>query len=569
MTDRIFYIDANRGSDSNDGLSKSAAWASLSKITAQTDAGPGDHFLLADDSRWTLDYDVGADQRVVPSTSWTGNRRHPVVIGKYSPSSQSVGNKPTVVFHHEVAANEWVYDASLNGWIWTGPTAHLNQLILLRLGDTWVANANDGGAAAVEGTSTGAVLSIDGRFNYVSGNTKFLLYAPAGTNPTTYYGKVIVSPEATGAIVLSSGRKCVTVRDIHFEETGCGVSMYSNNSTEARYIAQGLSGRITSSLVYVTGDTSGTLEAIVEECEINDYGAIGIHAYSVSGAGIKSIEVRRNKLRGGGHNQSQAAIYMQVRNTAREGICRIWGNDISGYAWGTRDKGYDGCGIYAETGADGMLIYGNVVHDQYCAFQDNSGRRNLWYGNVAYNVRIGFRLSDQMGNNQSDCRLINNTLLVGDLGQVPSQWGSAQGQEYPGIWMYKTSSTLNLTATNNIIANLGGQRGRAAFGLPDVYATSTYSLTNNWVYGFEADALKASDNTVPSPAVTVTNAGTGDPTADLHPDGRLRMTEAGENPLADIGTYVQGVQLRNGRLRPGFCPIGAFAAVLPGAARTA
>lgn len=339
--------------------------------------------------------------------------------------------------------------------------------------------------------------SIDGRYNKTSTNNKLLLYAPAGTNPTTYYGRIIYSPEATGAIVLSSGRKSVVVEDIHFEETGAGVAMYSNNATEANYVVRRVSGRVVSGLVGMAADTSGALEAVVEEVDVYDYGALAIHPYAIGGAGFKSCEIRRNRIHTGGYLNSQAAIYLQIRNSAREGICKVWGNEISGYQWGTRDKGYDGCGIYAETGSDGIFIFGNVVHDQYCAFQDNSGRRNFWYGNVAYNVRLGFRLSDQMLNNQSDCRFINNTLLVGDLNQAPSKWGSSQGVEYPGVWMYKSASTLNLTAINNVIANVGGQRGRAAFGLPDNYASSAYTLTNNWIYGFESDSLKATDNSVP------------------------------------------------------------------------
>jgi hypothetical protein len=48
-------------------------------------------------------------------------------------------------------------------------------------------------------------------------------------------------------------------------------------------------------------------------------------------------------------------------------------------------------------------------------------------------------------------------------------------------------------------------------------------------------------------------------------DGQLK---AGDNPLATAGTYVSGVTLANGRLRPGYVPIGAYMAVLPRTART-
>ena len=563
-----YFIDYNRGSDSNDGLTKDTAWASLSKIVAVTAAGPDDFFLLEGESRWKLDYAVGSDGRVAPPTSWTGNRKHPVVISGYTYSSQET-RKPTVVFHHEIAASEWVYDANLNGWLWTAPSAHINTMGLLRLADTWLANSVDQ-AAAIEGTTTGAVASVDGRFNKTSTNNKLLLYAPAGKNPTEYYGKVIYSPEATGAFTLSSGRKCIVVQDIHFEDTGAGVLMYSGTAVEANFVARRLSGSRVSGMVSMSSDTVGVLEASVEDCDISDFGAIGIHAYSVGGAGMKSVKITRNRLRRGGHLQSQGGIYVHVRNSAREFITEVSYNDISGYIWGTRDKGYDGCGIYCETGADGVLVFGNVVRDQYCAFQDNSGRANNWMGNVASNVRLGFRLSDQQDNNQSHVRLINNTILCGNLNQVPSEWGSSQGSEYPGVWMYKSSGgNLNVTATNNLIANLGAGTARAAFGLPD--RAGTMSLDGNWLYGFGADTMVASSN---SSAGSLTNAGTADPRPYLMADGALYLpatatvsSVAADNPLAKAGSYVQGVKLKNGRLRPGFCPIGAYQAVLPRSAR--
>jgi hypothetical protein len=61
-------------------------------------------------------------------------------------------------------------------------------------------------------------------------------------------------------------------------------------------------------------------------------------------------------------------------------------------------------------------------------------------------------------------------------------------------------------------------------------------------------------------------AGTGTVYVDpqLNSDGSIR----GSSPVATAGTYVSGVTLANGRLRPGFVPIGAYMAVLPRTART-
>lgn len=54
----------------------------------------------------------------------------------------------------------------------------------------------------------------------------------------------------------------------------------------------------------------------------------------------------------------------------------------------------------------------------------------------------------------------------------------------------------------------------------------------------------------------------------VSPNAALASLDA-DNSLARAGTYVPGTHLRNGRMRPGYCPIGAYAAVLPGPARSA
>lgn len=544
-----YFLDSNRGNDNNDGLTPATAWRNTSKIAGVTAAAAGDRFLLADDSFW----DLAIASRIVPPTTWLGTRRNPVVIGKYSPSSQSVSNKPTIQWGKDIAAGEWTYSAPLNGWTWSYGSAHVNRAMLVRLGGTWVGNA-------IDQTAGDPVASVDGRWNVSADSTTLILYAPAGTNPTNYYGSVRVSSEAQGAITLSSGRKWITVQDLHFVNTGAGVLGYSADALEAGFVIERISGRICSGLISLGSASGGNLRAWVRECDIEDFGSIGIHVNSTGGAGMAQIEVYNNRIRNGVRGWAQGGIYVQSRNAARDFFTQIHHNEIWGCRWGTRDKAQDGSGIYVENGADGVLVAANVVHDSYCAFQDNSGRRIVWTGNVAYNCRLGMRVSDQSNNNLSDHRSYNNTFLVGDTRQVPSEWGSTQGQEYPGYWMYRTTGTgISVTAKNNIIANVGNGTARAAFGLPDVAATMT--LDGNWLYGFDNDTLVASTNATPG---NLSALGRGDPLEYLNADYTLKTPYLLDdipvlNPLGRAGTYVQGVVLRNGRVIPGQVPIGAYA----------
>lgn len=555
----IYYLDNNRGNDNNDGQSAAAPWKNLSKIAATTGATAGDAFLLADDSAWSLT----PSTRVVPPTSWGGTEASPIIIGKYSPSSQSVGQRPRITLNVETSPSDWTYDALLNGWKYTYPTANMNNAALVRLADGWL-------ASAVDNNSDGAVESVDGRYVVRLDNQTLVLYAPAGTNPVRYYGKVVVSAQATGAITLSSGRKWITVQDIAFRETGCGVLCYSGDALAAGFVVERCRMDI-GCLATVGGASPGNLRAWIRDNEVYDFGSIGIHVNSTAGAGIAYAEIYRNKVDDGVRQWSQGGIYLQGRNAAAEAIVLVHHNEVSRCRWGTRDKAFDGCGIYAETGANNTHIFANVVHDCFVALQDNSGRRVYWTGNVVYDCRRGIRITDENNNGASDCRLYNNTFLVGDLNQNATEFGNTtQGADYPAVWSLSGDDPINITAKNNIFANVGGQRGRAVFGMPS--AASTFDIANNWVYGFEADTLNGATNAALGSPPTVSNAGTTDPRVYFGADFAPKVqgySEASPNPLATAGVYVPGVHLMNGRMRPGWCPAGAYQAVLPRAARSA
>lgn len=560
----IYYIDYNRGSDSNSGTSASAPWKNLSKIAAVTGATAGDEFLLADDSQWNL----ALADRVIPPTSWTGTASSPVVIGKYSPSSQSTGQRPIIRWNSMTAASDWVYNAGLNGWVWTYGSAVITPAVLLRLGNTWAANA-------IVQTEGAAVASVNGRYNVGAGSTSVILWAPADVNPVNYYGSVLVSPQAQGAITLSSGRNHVTVQDIAFEDCGSGVLCYSSNTSTASYIIERCSLR-RGCLATANGDSPGVLRMIVRDCDIADFGSMGINVNASTGAGIQYAEVSNNTIRDGGNSWSRGGVYVQARNADRSTMTIVRNNDISGCRWSTGPGGpADGCGIYVEARSDGVQVYGNVIHDQFCAIQDNSGRRNLITGNLIYNVRVGLRVSNQDDAALSDCRVYNNTFIVGDTRYAPNAGAPSTGIDYPGIWMFWHGPTqpLNITAKNNIFANVGGGRGRAFVGLAQNYATSSIDVNGNAVFGFETNFLRAFDDSAPVGGPSVTHATTADPRPYLAADYRLRTTiDIGgipmPNPLRNAGTYFAGAKLMNGRARPGWTPVGAYMGVVPRATAT-
>jgi len=539
-----YYIDYNRGNDSNNGTSSTTPWQNLSQITTVTTPGPGDQFLLASDSTWRPAH----DSRIVMPVGATGTKKNPVVIGKYEPTGAIPGRKPTIIWNRNTIATDWTETASPGVWLYSNTANYLfTNSCLIRLNDTWEASCVDAQSSA----AVIAAAAVPGRY-YASG-TSLWLYSAPGINPVTYFGKVVVSPGASGYFTLSSGRKWITIQDLHFEETGCGVLMYSGNSTEVGFICRRISGKTVSGLIAANADATGVLRAWIYDCNIKDFGALAIIS-SCNGDGMKQLEIFNNRIDNGIRCWAQGAVYLTCRS---DGFSpKVYNNHISRCRWGTRGKDVDGCAIYAETRSDNTLIYGNYITDCYMAFQDNSGRRAVFMGNVVQRCMLGMRVTDQGAVNASDHRSYNNVFMIADSNQSRTEFGGTQGSEYPCYWMYKTASTLNVTATNNIFIKSGSSRARAVFGLPDVYATSTYNLSGNWVYGFETDCLVASTNGVPSPAPTITNAGSTDPSVNLNSDGSL--VNISSNPFKTTGTYVAGVMLKNSRSRPGFTPIGAY-----------
>jgi len=552
----VYYIDANRGSDSNDGTSTASPWQNLSMIPTITGATAGDEFRLASDSIWTPSHTT----RMVPPATWSGTERSPVLIGKYDPPGVSGSGKPTIRWNRNTERSDWTETASPGCWVYANAGSYLfTNSCLIRLANSWLASCVD----TVNSAALVSASAVPGR--YYASSTNLWLYSPTGVNPVDYYGSVVVSPAASGYIGCSSGRKWITVEDLHFEDTGCGVLLYSGSSVEVGFRARRISGKTVSNLIGANADATGVLRAWIHDCDIRDFGALAIIS-SCNGDGLKWLEIYNNRIDDGVHCWAQGGIYLTSRSTGVRPL--IHHNHVTRCRWGTRDKSVDGSAIYAETKSDDALIYGNLIEHCYAAFQDNSGRKATFAGNIVRNCRLGMRITDQAGVGSTDHRSYNNTFIVGDVNQTPTEFGGTQGQEYTGFWMYKPSGAFAVTAKNNIICDVTGSNRRAAFGLPDT--TGTMSLDGNWVYGYTYDTMTASNNG--SGASSLTNIGETDPRPYLDIDA-MPIADgynlADPNPLADAGSWIQGTPLRNGRARPGWTPAGACQGMVPRAARSA
>jgi hypothetical protein len=177
--------------------------------------------------------------------------------------------------------------------------------------------------------------------------------------------------------------------------------------------------------------------------------------------------------------------------------------------------------IYYAT--NGTRIHGNVI--EYGGGRASNGA--IW------------------GTTITDLRVHNNTIFR----VLP---GADSGEAA----IRSTASNAGIMTYNNIIGNFTRGIRRGASSLE----------SNNCFYNVTTPVADAAGTGSLSPV----NRVDVDPTAFLNPDYSLRAasptrieTLAVDNPLAQAGLYTEGVQLMNGRARPGMMPVGAFRALVP------
>jgi hypothetical protein len=523
------FIDRNRGDDANDG-SETAPWKELTKIDDAAYTA-GDEFFLACDSVWQ--YDIAT--RVVPPNTWTGTRESPVVIRDYAPLSSSTG-KPTIRWNRKIAANEWTWSAANNAWLFTSPY-NVGFLCFVRLAGTWESSRND---AFVENTTP--LDSVPGRYNAIA--TRFYLWAPEATDPTTYYGEVMLSLTSVGFFTISTARKFVCFQGLRFEDIGCGILGYSGGAGDTGIAVRDIEAQTCSAVVAAVSESGlGALYADIQGIRATDWGPAVVHGNG--SVGFAQFDVSGCDISDGMHSHSQGAIYCQVRTSGLRP--RIFGNYFNGVRWGTLDKESDGSAIYCETGSDNVDVFNNIVENAYMAFQDGSGRGNRWFNNLALNCKSFMRYGDGAGNNAIAIQVFNNTGVLG--ANIAPAYGS--GASEIGIRGYKPTGTISsITIKNNAFLNLGGAQA-AAILTPQV-TPSASDYTYNAAFGNYTN-VAAREYT---PFTVETSTGSVTDNLILDANGRPMIG----SPLIAAGVHLGYSRDLDGRQRNNPPTIGAYEA---------
>lgn len=166
-------------------------------------------------------------------------------------------------------------------------------------------------------------------------------------------------------------------------------------------------------------------------------------------------------------------------------------------------------------------------------FSFNRGSNNKAMGCIATrNSYAGLQANAGSNNRVDNCVFIDNNLAV-----------SPSTHEIE----FAQASATGCVVTNSVLI------GAVAVGVR-CNVTAGGTVTNCAINGYTNATTNA----------TATGTITQNVRQWLRSDQSLVMPG---NPLTTAGTYVQGVTLANGRLRPGYVPIGAYMAVQPRAVR--
>lgn len=433
--------------------------------------------------------------------------------------------------------------------------------------------------------------------------------------------RFITTNTATG-IFNQSRRSHYVVEDLHFDMRGAEINSLYISATSLgavtnvrirRCLFENAGGDYAGLYIGRENSTYQTDDVIVEDCEFRNNGADGITVLACNNVRVINCVGFDNGAEGpnGGHNfrmtsrkvtvtsgwtlssgtiyyRALAAYETDVHFVATPTYPRM--TKTAGTAPTAGQFSVSGGNFYINNNANPSGVSITYVWDACygVVFERCKSFRSLWNREAPFQEGHAFSFDDYV----SDCAMIacegydseglGISINNGDRNLIIGCYLHGNAMRAISIGSGINNVVRNCTIVDN---NQGEGAGHNEIAVGGTTATGTEvsncliisdvatgvdfssatgcTATNNWIFG-------------PSTAVvggTETSTTSTDPTAYLSDTHRPRVqpsttaaTLATDNPLAVAGTYIAGVRLRNGRMRPGACPAGAHQAVIPNTA---
>lgn len=438
-----YFVDANRGSDSNNGTSKATPWQTLTKARDTSAArAAGICVALANDSVFnqTDRLSWSAAGSTAANGTSDGVRWY---LTNYDPGGHPT-DRPTITFYYTPTAAQWTWDSGNGAWYFTNPYGRQWTI------DCYVRFTKAGRWGSNWGSTALSNLTAD--YRAFNSTTKLYVYAPPGVDPTTYYGgpgSIELGEGEGAALSFSRCGKWSVIDGIHFSRCGLGVSQSNFSATENLdgFVIQRCTSDYTARLFYGTGDANSTYTMSCRALEntLIHMGSGGIHSYCKATNWL----VAGNYWEDCGNTWSTGGLYAQegasgasslTNNVALQNYATDMKFNVGGLV-------YDGCALYADPGALGWTFDQNYGEGMRVFIQQNNGQPLTVTRNVTVDVDRFMAISDATGRNNLQSTIEFNTCFAAQASKYLNGGDTNQGQDKALIYMLNSSGasqTLNL-----------------------------------------------------------------------------------------------------------------------------
>lgn len=515
----VRYIDANRGSDANNGSTPLLAWRTLG-MAFNFAPGAGGGIYLASDSVWEIN-PTRAAHNGSTQTQFRGIAGSPAFIAPYDPVANTTGMMPTIRYRMFPVPGDWLWDATDNfgfpkGWYIQLEWNNLTNDILVRVNDQWVGTTNqrsqgNRGFGSINGDHEGSYQGqfVNGmnrntlRFNIdlglanVAGKTTTRLYLSgaglltpgAGNDPSSVFGPGAIMVGFRPFFYLYGSDTHLQITGIRAEQGGGLFALDGDaNRISEGFEAWGNDCRYTGvgmAIISSSGSVATTRREVNIHHNTGDQLAGSFFtAFKVGVAG----SFHHNTFSNGNHCSSMGGgVYIQIASSTVSGSPEpfvVEHNVADTWINGAGNNTFDGGCYYVDLLDTGTVIQHNLALNSFVAFQCGNGDLSKWIGNTSINCeKFG------MWNNAADFLQISDYHIEHNLhiGAPLNTYAHGQDAEASptGMVLTHNGTMANMVAArirNNVIIMAPGDPRAAANILTAAYWAAGKVQCNNNVF---------------------------------------------------------------------------------------
>jgi hypothetical protein len=570
------YIDFNRGNDANPGT-RLLPKKNLSAINSAS-YGAGSIIALASDSVWDLVGTTTTVNQINCDNILSTNPASPVLITGYDAAGHT-GLKPTVIHSWKPAANEWVYDAAAAAWYYTITNAlypGANCCIFVGPNKLPCINVWQDASAHL---ATNPPMFRDYQFSFVTDNStykKIYLWSPANTNPTDYYGGVMLSFGARGALFTgSNGLRNTIIDGLKFAYTGSGIGITATvgGTAHTGLIVRNCDTDRAGLLDYYNGGSGNANSFVTYDNKGVEVPSAFIKASGQSG-NTTDYDIRTNDIRGGNRQYSaQAAIYITAiasalgngkvhhnyiydcQNGTGTEFNGMPGSTVTATAYGCP---YDGSAIYFDLGSNRGVAYGNIIERCHVAIQTNSAKTVQVFGNITIDCNLLGTSTDAGAAGSNDVLILHNTYINRLVDQNQLKQGTTSKADYAYTNWFENTTSSSIRVINNAFYRKAQDGLREAIRIERDAGTKL--VVGNALYGW-TNAQKVVAKRLIGPEVDDLTATALNVTSDgaFWFDGLTSVPVSANSPLVKAGNrYIDGLADMTGTAFERIPSIGAI-----------